>query len=358
MVEKVRGFFDADTGVMILDDPLNGRSSLFRTAKSDSRNASSEEELPDQLRAELLGLGPSTAIVYNKRQWPLSRPVTQVESFDVRTGGDVTITQSESESLAEIFEARSFLTVPIFRNQRLAGRMYFASVKGRLFRRSHAEFLLSVIAQAFPVIENVKLVDTLASDAAEQERQRIARDIHDSIIQPYIGFQIALSGVRRKLAGGQVDLASEVEQLAQMTSVGVTDLRRYVAKLKTGDNQETTLSAALDRFARRFTEATGIKVDLLLDPNLRLQDTLAAEVFQMASEGLSNIRKHTEATQATIVIEVNQNELELQIRNDGTPLEDRQFMPRSISERAASLNGTMNVQVADSQTIVQVRIPL
>ena len=110
--------------------------------------------------------------------------------------------------------------------------MYFSRKRGRALDISDLFFLSQVIEQANPIIENVRLVDRLASDAAEQERQRIARDIHDSVIQPYIGFQIGLSGVRRKLAAGHADVRAEIERLAEMADVGIVDLRGYVRGLK------------------------------------------------------------------------------------------------------------------------------
>lgn len=59
---------------------------------------------------------------------------------------------------------------------------------------------MQLIEHVLPVIDNIRLVDRLASAAAEEERRRIARDLHDRIVQPYIGLQLGLAAVRQRLA--------------------------------------------------------------------------------------------------------------------------------------------------------------
>jgi signal transduction histidine kinase len=213
---------------------------------------------------------------------------------------------------------------------------------------------------ANPIIENIRLVDNLASDAAERERHRIARDIHDSIIQPYIGFQIALSGLRRRIDAGQTDVAAEIQQLSDMTALGVADLRRYVSKLKNSGEEQTTLLPAIERFAKKFSDATGITVNISSSSELATDDRLAAEIFQLVTEGLSNIRKHTDAAQAVVKIVSENKRLIVSIENDGSPESNGEelFTPKSITERALSLNGFAQVEQTATGTKVRVEIPL
>ena len=151
-----------------------------------------------------------------------------------------------------------------------------------------------------PILDNIRLVDQLASGAAEEERRRIARDLHDSVIQPYIGLQIGLTAIRQKLAAGGTEVTGDIERLIEMTSVGVTDLRRYMHELRDGSERAGDLLLAVRRFASKFSEATGIAVHVEATPNTRVDGRRAAEVFQMVAEGLSNVRRHTNAMRATI----------------------------------------------------------
>lgn len=356
IVDHLREFFRADLGLIVTSDARSGRYSVYRSEVGHAANHA--EELSDVLANELLVLPGSISVCYNRKSGKKGAD-SRVDVFDFTNGALSEPPRKVYDTLADTFDAQSFISAPTFRHHQVAGRMYFCRLAGARFRKSDVEFLANVIEHTNPIIENIRLVDTLASDAAEQERQRIARDIHDSIIQPYIGFQIALSGLRRRIDGGQVNVAAEIEQLTEMTSVGVNDLRQYVSRLKNPDSPDTTLSASLDRFTRRFANATGIKVHVETPTDLRLNDSLAAEVFQMVTEGLSNIRRHTQATEATVRIGCDDKRLILTIENDLAPGEEfASFTPRSISERAAALNGIARVAPTDSGTEIQVEIPL
>jgi signal transduction histidine kinase len=236
------------------------------------------------------------------------------------------------------------------------------------------EFLIQVADYLMPVIDSIRLVDRLAAEAAEEERQRIARDIHDSIIQPYIGLQIGLAGVRQKLAADGIDVSSDREdllevirdaaadtdRLIEMTGDGINDLRDYVHGLREAGGSEGGLTSSVRRFASKFTQATNIVVQVRADPDLGVDDRLAAEMFQIIVEGLSNIRRHTQSTRAFIDMECSDSRVILRIENDATHgSTPTPFKPQSIAERALSLGGRAYVEFfGDMGTSVIVEIPV
>jgi signal transduction histidine kinase len=119
------------------------------------------------------------------------------------------------------------------------------------------------------------------------------------------------------------------------------------------------LDAGVRRFCSRFSEATGIRVDVVTSGHPVRNDRLAAEVFQMVAESLSNVRRHTSAGRCEVRIEVAEDRLRLTVTNDeadpGTP----DFYPRSLGERAAALGGTARVEHhRPDTTAVCVDIPL
>jgi signal transduction histidine kinase len=233
-------------------------------------------------------------------------------------------------------------------------------MRRRTFAASDVTFLLQVLDHTVPAIDNIRLVDRLASDAAEAERQRIARDLHDSIIQPYIGLQLGLAAIRQKLMAGHVDMRDDIERMIALTHSGIAELRRYIGGLKDTREHASGLVSAVQRFARKFTEATSIAVRVEAASAMPVSDRLAAEVFQMVAEGLSNVRRHTSSAWATVKLACHSDHLILRIENDSpegsTPIS---FTPRSIMERAAALGGNARVESDDSDgTAVIVEIPL
>lgn len=131
-----------------------------------------------------------------------------------------------------------------------------------------------------------------------------------------------------------------------MCHEGTHELRAYVNALREGHAYAGTLLPSIERFAAKFSLATGIEVNIESSPGLSLHDGLAAQVFQMIVEGLSNIRRHTRARRAQVRLCCEENRLVLRIENAGDETEGNlssrngqtkppsSFSPRSIGERA------------------------
>jgi signal transduction histidine kinase len=220
------------------------------------------------------------------------------------------------------------------------------------------------------VMENIRLIDNLASDAAEQERRRIAADIHDSVIQPYLGLQFGLSALDQKLESGNTSVRGDIQELLELTNHELAELRRFVWGLRAGEERMDVLLPAIERYAERFSIVTGIKVDVEARGKVTVNDRLAAELFQIVAEGLSNVRRHAFCRDARVEISCKNSSLLLQIKNsrpranpeiekgDGNE-SVKPFRPHSIAERAASLGGDTQVFVDEKDyTVVSVGIPL
>ena len=196
------------------------------------------------------------------------------------------------------------------------------------FDYAEIDFVLQVIKQMIPVLENIRLVDRLASEAAEQERRKIGQDIHDSVIQPYIGLQFGLAAVKQKLISGNTDVMNEIRDLLELTEGEIQELRHYVGGLKRGEPSQNAFLPAVRHFAAKFSDATGLKVEINSADDLRIYDRLAAELFQMIEEGLSNIRRHSRSSYAKVGISRQNGDLILQLRNDSRKgLEASSFTP-------------------------------
>jgi len=264
-----------------------------------------------------------------------------------------------AEDLLDQVGGRSWLSVPVYADQRHVGRLHIIRERG--FEPSDAEFALQVMESGMLLIENVRLVDQLASSAALRERERVARDIHDSVIQPYIGLQLGLVAVQRTLESGNLATAeAKVRRLVDLTNIAIEDLRSGVHDLK-GDSTQygSGLPRALRLHVARFAEDTGIPVDIEGIDTVRCGDRLAAELFQMAVEALSNVRRHTAATRAAVRFKTDAHHVRLQVENLEPAKGRTPFMPRSLSERAAALGGSVTVdRYRDGRSIVEVTIPL
>ncbi len=352
MMERVRAFYNADSCLLITSDVNLNTYSLRHARRSDTEIAISSEQLPATLAELLLGLPPASSLIYPRIRWPWS----QQDSHGV-DNIEMPFDDSINKRIATALDAHSFMSVPFSYRNEAPGRLYLTAQR-RVFQATDAGFLLQIIGHVMPVIDNIRLIDRLASDAAEDERRRIARDLHDSIIQPYIGLQIGLGGLRQRFMNGNTVLVGDVEQLITLTEAGIVELRDYAHGLTNTSEREGSLVPALHRFTKTFADTTGITVDLQVVPNLHINDRLAAEIFQIIAEGLSNIRRHTASVCAVIRLAYSNTHVNLQIENAGMGTM-MPFVPRSITERVMALGGLTHVeQNVKNDTVVVIEIPL
>jgi signal transduction histidine kinase len=353
VLEAVRAFFDADACRWVVADELTGRR-WIRSALRGSAPDAAPMEMPEDL-ARVLMPPPAEASLVVRARFARGVGFTLYGSGPSRRGDPAV-----AESLLTALDARVLLSVPFRWHATAPGRLFVATRGRRRFHQADAELLRHVAEQVTPVLENLRLVDHLAADAANEERRRIALDLHDSVIQPYLGLRLGLSAAEAALSGGRAAEASgHLQRLLALAEGEIQTLRGYVRDLRAhGGGEPTALEASLRRFCRRFTESTGIRVEITT-AGPPVSDRLAAEVFQMIAEALSNVRRHTAAARARVAIEACDGRLRLTVANDGAPAEPVSFFPRSLAERAASLGGNLSIQRPDQGTTeVRVEVPL
>jgi signal transduction histidine kinase len=315
-----------------------------------------------------IDMSDSAALVYNDRHvsW---RGTKSFRSYDTRTGVVAARPLPAALELSDFLGARSFLSVPLVYRERFRGRIVVSSTRSRAFALSDAAFLQQLANQVLPVIENIGLVERLAADASEEERNRIARSVHDRVIQPYYGLQIglkALQGALNKETSGAPSTPAEkkpvvlLSELMSMTAEGIDELRQYVSGLKQSRNGDSRLSESIRRFASKFDQATGIHVTVSDNTGDFIgNERLTSEVFQMAAEALSNVHRHTDARSACVSLSLGAGSIVLQVENEreANPW-PQSFMPQSISGRAETLGGKTDVIFEDARTILRVEVPL
>jgi signal transduction histidine kinase len=360
LMARLVGFYHPMLCLWITMDPLLGPDLLRRAADQDPEGGAHAVPLPAGLPPLLLSLPAEAALVYHGSaplaEWAHGGP--DYQCFNIRTGTTMALVPEVGATVAATLDARSFITIPLRQHQETVGRLYLTAARRHAFHSTDVAFLLQVLEQVTPVIDNIRLVDQLASSAAEEERRKIARDLHDSVIQPYIGLQLGLAAVRRKLITG-ADITPDLDRLAALANESIIDLRAFVGGLHTGSERAGSLLPGVRRFAERFSAATGIRVLVAADGDLRLNDRLSAEVFQMVAEGLSNVRRHTPTEEATVVLQRQGDRLRVCIENpvgqEGPP---PPFTPRSLTERAQTLGGQAHIEQPGDRTSVVIEIPL
>jgi signal transduction histidine kinase len=363
LLESLRSFYKADACLLVI--PGKGESyQLYRVVRGLHATGASPPEIAADAAQLFLLHSPNHVVVYSqdKRSPAL---LYEVKTGEISLGDPAT-----SSKIASALDAESYLSVPLSIQPSLAGRLYVIG-SAQPFDPSGIDFVLQLMDHVTPLIEHIRLIDNLASDAAEQERRRIARDIHDSVIQPYLGLQLGIAALAQKLQAGNTNVLENVEELLDLTNLELVEMRRYVSGLRAGEERSGVLLPSIQRYVERFESVTGIKVDVKAEGKIEVNDRLAGDLFQIVAEGLSNVRRHALCNDASVEMACREGNFLLAIKNqrrvsgnldvsiDKYPHGNGLFLPRSISERAGSLGGQTEVLIDENNyTVVKVTIPL
>jgi signal transduction histidine kinase len=358
-MEKTLAFFRASHCILLTRDTSTGNWILRTLRKDDACEHVSVETIGHIAESPLMALAPDRTVLCNRLPWPLNRFRAPSHGFDAGAAGWHIEDEEGARrcaAVAAMLEARGFISAPL--PMRLGeGRVFVASCDG-LFNKSDALFLTHLMAQIFPVIETIEVLDRMASEAASAERLKIALDLHDTAVQPYIGLRMGLCALRKKAAADN-PLREDLDALAGVADGVIADLRRYAGQVRHGANGPCGLVLPhLHRQAARIQSLYGIEIAINVDGQVHLDDRMTAEVLQMAGEGLNNICKHTHARHGSVRLGCQNGRLLLRIENEACETQAAKFEPRSITERAAALGGRAQVSQCAGRTEVQVEIPI
>jgi signal transduction histidine kinase len=359
IMKKLREFYDADSCLVINTQPASDAHILRRVDRRHAELGNRVESAGIEA-AQLLAWPSEWAVVWHNRSAKRWFKKTVCSVYDFPSGERVKDLDCETYAfIADLIDSDSFITIPIFQRNTFAGRLYLTS-KNRDFNYADVEFLRQVMDHVMPTIDNIQLIDQLASQASEYERQRISRDIHDSAIQPYIGLKLGLDALRRRVPDDHT-VARELAELAERTESVIKDLRTFVGGLRDPGSTERSnvLTSSVERHAKELGEFYGIDVDVEIATNANMNERLAAEIFQIVREGMSNIKRHTNSGEARIRMTSLNGDIVLDIENNAAGESQSTFTPRSITERAIALGGRVSVNIgAGGSTVVSVIIPM
>jgi signal transduction histidine kinase len=253
--------------------------------------------------------------------------------------------------------------------------------KGWLFCLDRSAFSLQDLAVGDVVadlatarLSQAYLVQRLRDTAVATERLRLARDLHDGVLQTLTGAALQLQTARRLLA---LDPASSEERLSQVQRIiaaGQNDLRFFIHQL--GPRRVPDVIAPIDlrgrlhELADRVRRQWGIPVTVATEPEtLEIPDLLVTDLFLLIHEALVNAARHAHASAIQLAIFREPHQISIAVADDGQgfpvkgtfSLQDlirTQTGPRTLRERVASLGGDLLLETTDQGTRLKLTVPL
>ena len=264
---------------------------------------------------------------------------------------------------------RSLLGVPIAGRGRTFGDVYLTDKQGaEAFDEEDERVLLVLAAQAAVAVENARLIVEAERNARElrrlevlEDRERIAKELHDGVIQSLFAVGMSLQGLSTRSADPEtqqrLDLAVEDVDRA------IRDLRNYIFGLRPGILADRQLDQALRDLATEFGERSGVITVVEIDGDVAAAlASLAGDVVQLVREALSNVERHGAAATCRVTLRGTDEGVLLEVDDDGrgfdVDLATWGMGIENLRERVASLGGTFRIDSTPGEgTTVRVTLP-
>lgn len=266
----------------------------------------------------------------------------------------------------------SLLAVPIAAHGAVLGNLYLTEKEDAPeFDLTDEETLRRFATQAALAIENARLHRRVRDLAVAEERERIAREIHDSVAQVLGYVNTKAQAAEALLDAGEVDRATtQIGQLGQAARDAYADVREHILGLRSTGDPDRPFVETLRLYLQDWQAQSGVQVKLVADPsdglNVALPETGELQLLRIIQEALANVRKHAGASQATVTLVRGSGWVEARIADDGAGFDPeastRDALPRfgltTMRERAEAVGGTLSVETqSGAGTTVTVRLP-
>ncbi len=218
-------------------------------------------------------------------------------------------------------------------------------------------------------VTDVKLKDLTQRvfDTQEEERGRVARELHDSISQILVGVRYTLELARRRLRTGDARADESLARGMDHLNGAIQEVRRISRDLRPGVLDDLGLGPALQSLMEEFGRRTGIETEFetVVFRN-RLDQEAKIALYRIAQEALTNVERHSGASRVTLLIRGHKQGALLRIQDNGhgfTPprpgrSEGRGLGLRNMQERIEKLDGTLRILSSKSGTVIEAQVPL
>jgi signal transduction histidine kinase len=259
----------------------------------------------------------------------------------------------------------SELTVPIRCQAEMIGVLDAQSNQPDAFDESDLTVLQSLADQAAIAIENARLYEQAQRLAVVEERQRLARELHDSVTQALYGVTLYAEATARQLASGQIHLAAEhLRELRDTAQEALREMRLLIFELRPSILETDGLVTALRTRLESVEERAGLGTQFQMVGETSLLPEIEEGLYRIAQEALNNALKHANAHNVSVRLDRGDHTVVLEIVDDGigfdtdAAVESGGLGLNGMEERTSQMGGTLVVNSRPGEgTSVRVEVP-
>lgn len=304
---------------------------------------------------------------------PLARAGAERPEWDLALSGDSSVAEAWATQEPQVRERRlrrtdesspvgSSLVVPLALGLRTLGLLVLESEQPRVWSTATAKDIATQASDIALQLETGLLFDEVRTLATTEERNRVAREIHDGIAQELVFLGYSLDNLVVEAAGSQSQLEEQLRTLRDEVTRLVSELRLSLFDLRSEVDTNAGLGTALSDHVRTVGTQTGLTVHLsLTESAIRLPSSTEVELLRIAQEAVANVRKHAGASNLWVTCVVEPPLAAIVVEDDGVGMNSR-AQPGSyglaiMRERADRLKAHLRVKPRPGGgTVVDVRL--
>ncbi|MGH2947620.1 MAG: GAF domain-containing sensor histidine kinase [Solirubrobacteraceae bacterium] len=248
-------------------------------------------------------------------------------------------------------QMRSFLGVPIVARGEVIGAFYLTEKEGAgEFGAEDQRLIEMLAAHAAIAIENARLHERSRELNVIAERNRLARDLHDSVSQKLFGLVMSAEAAATLVARDGAAARDQVARLGRLAQEALGELRSLIFELRPASLEEEGLAATLRKQVDVLRRAHGREIELRVSGSARPVPEAEVDVLRIAQEALHNALRHARAERIELRMQARDDRLTVTVADDGVGfdpeepgLRSRRLGLTSMEERARALGGTLAV---------------
>lgn len=306
---------------------------------------------------------------------PLPVGDSSIVGWVAQTGEPILANDISEEPRYKAVEAlkdiKSELAVPVKLGDKVLGVLDIESTEIDAFGEADLFTAQTLADQLAIAIENARLYEETRQMAVMEERNRMAREIHDTLAQGFSGIIMQLEAAEQALGEDIAAVERHINQAKSLARKSLAEARRSVWNLRPQALEQFPLPEALKQEVDRFAQVSGLRTKFeVVGARRSVPAEVEAALLRICQEALANVRKHAEATEVGVRLVFNEGMVELLVSDNGkgfeakVPSEDEvrkrgTFGLISMRERARSIGGHFEVLSESGKgTIVKVTVPL
>jgi signal transduction histidine kinase len=308
----------------------------------------------------------ATTIAFSLDETPYTRQVLE-------QGQPLVLPDLPALSLAPSVQAfvserdlQTMLFVPLRARGAIIGTLAVGSDQtGRTFTADEVALAETIASDVAVALENVRLAEQAQAAAVDAERQRLARELHDSVTQSLYSVTLLANGWGTMAAQGRLeDPAASFRQISGVGQQALREMRLLIHQLRPPILEEVGLVGALQQRLEAVEHRAGIEARLLTEGEVEdLPDEIEEQLFHIAQEALNNALRHADAPEVTVRIEARPAEIRLSVADNGQGFvtgQDSAGLGRvTMMERTEAVGGRLTIDSQPGQgTMVEVTVAL